>query len=469
MQTATIRDALTTTEDAPTATAEPRVFTGSIDGAQYRVEVPAQWNGTVMLFAHHYRQPGLPCPALVVPSSDELGPRMDGETLKELLLARGFALGGTAKTTGWMMEDTLRDQVKLHDWFIRNVGVPKRSYVWGASPGGLAAITLAALHPRRFDGALSLCADASGVVNQMLLRLDMGHAINTLLVPGRDLELGLITDPETNFERANIAITEAAEGDPVAQARLILAAALGDITPPVDSWSAKVPGSVQEIVTHLSWIIPLAHGSITFGVARKEMEDRAGGNPIWNVGVDYRELFARSTMRDLVHRAYAEAGADLEADLAALNDAPRVSADEHATHYLVRTGGFPGLTPVPVVTMHTTLDGTTPVEHERSLADRVALVGTPENLRQLFVERALSCSVSPAEVMVALDLLDQRVGTGSWGDTSPDALNAAVAAYPEEHRKVYNFWVADLDRRWTSLPGAFTAFEPEPLPRSFPF
>lgn len=451
------------------AVSEPTVHTGSIDGAEYRVEVPAQWNGTALFFSHHYRQPGLPCPALVVPTSDELGPRMDGETLRQLLLARGWALCGTAKTTGWMMEDTLRDQVKLQDWFIQNVGTPQRSYVWGASPGGLAALTLAQLHPRRFDGALSLSADSSGVINQMLLRLDLGHVVNALLAPEHDIELGLISDPEGNLEKAYGVVTAAAGGDPLSQARLILAAAVGDMTPPVDSWAGKIPGSVQECLPHLAWIIQMGHASILWGPARKELEVRAGGNPLWNDGVDYRELLARSTMRDLVERAYAEAGADLEADLDAVNAAPRVTADKHAVDYLIRTGGFTGVTPVPVITAHATLDGTTPVEHERTFADRVQLVGNPENLRQFYISRAFSMSYSPAEVMVLFDLLDERVSTGQWGDTSPEALNTAVAGYPEEQRQVYNFWIQELDKRFAPMPGGFISYEPAPLPRTYPF
>jgi hypothetical protein len=457
--------------DAPVAAeqAEPKVYTGTLDGARYRMEVPERWNGTLLLYSHHYRQPGLPCPPLVVPSSDELGPRLDGDTLRRLLLDRGYAIGGSANSTGWMMEDTLRDQVALLDWFSATIGAPARTYAWGVSPGGLASIVLAQLHPRRFDGALSLGADASGVINQMNLRLDLGHAIKTLLAPDSDLELGRVSDPEANFQKATAVVQGAARGDALARARLILAAAVANIVPLVDGHASQPVTDVDEAVKHLAFVVVMAHGSILFGPARKDMEIRAGGNPLWNVGVNYHELYARSTLRELVERAYREAGADIAADLDALNAAPRVVAEPHATEYLIRTGGFPGLTPVPVVTVHTTLDGAAPVEHERALADRVALVGDPGNLRQLYVARGFTCTFSPAEIMVALDALDERVSTGRWGDTDPGALNAAAAEYPESDRRVYNVWIPAEEDRWASLPPAFTAYEPAPLPRTFPF
>ena len=104
-----------------------------------------------------------------------------------------------------------------------------------------------------------------------------------------------------------------------------------------------------------------------------------------------------------------------------------------------------------------------------SFAERVALVGDLENLRQLYLARGSTCVFSPAEILVALEALEDRVTTGEWGDTSPEALNARAAAYPDEHRRVYNFWIPIDQDRWASLPPAFTAYEPAPLPRTYPF
>lgn len=293
---------------------EPVVRTGVIDGAAFRVEVPAGWNGSLLLYSHHYRYPGDPNPATVVPSSTELGPRLDGETLRSMLLDRGYALAGSAYTSvGWAMEDTLRDQINLLAWFSTNVGEPTRTYAWGISPGGLASTLLAQENPHLIDGALSLCADASGVVNQMNLRLDLGYAIKTLLAPDSDLKLTDIDDPQGNFAKAAAIVRAAAEGDALAKARLVLAAAVAGVVPQVDARESTPVTEVDEAVRHLAWTVINAHGSVLFGPARAELDQRAGGNALWNTGVDYRRLYrdASPSQRRLVARAYRAAGAEI--------------------------------------------------------------------------------------------------------------------------------------------------------------
>jgi len=452
-------------------TAEPRTYEGTLDGGgRYTVKVPEGWNGTLLTYTHHYRYPGMPCPALLAPTDAEVGPRMDGAVIERLLLSRGYALAGTADTVGWMMADTLRDQILLLDWFAETVGTPQRTYAWGTSPGGLAAQTLVQLFPRRFDGGLSLGADASGVLNQMNLRLDAGYAVKTLLGPDSGLQLGRIDDPEANVNIALGLIMGGAGGDPRAGARLLLAGAVANMVPVNDSHATELPDDLNDAVKTQAWMLAMSHSGVTYGAARKNIEERAGGNPMWNTGVDYRELYSRSTMKTLVEKAYAAAGADLSADLDVLNAGERIEADPSATRYLIRTGGFPGLTPVPVVTMHTTLDGAAPVEHERAYADRVAIVGTPANLRQLFIARGFTCTFSPADVITAFDVLRERVETGSWGDTSPDTLNSVAGAYSADERRVFNFSKPiDEPNRYEVMDPAFVSYQPAELPRNFPF
>ena len=60
---------------------------------------------------------------------------------------------------------------------------------------------------------------------------------------------------------------------------------------------------------------------------RAELEKRAGGNPSWNVGVDYRHQLEISPYRDEVTALYRGAGLDLDADLAALNAGATIKLD----------------------------------------------------------------------------------------------------------------------------------------------
>ena len=451
----------------PAAAAEPGVttHTGVIDGAAFRVDVPADWNGTLLLYSHHYRYTGMPNPAVTTPNDLEQGPRMDGVALRDILLGQGYALAASAyATVGWAMEDALRDQPRLIDWFSGNVGRPNRVIAWGLSAGGLASMLLAQ-QDRRINGAVSLCADASGVVNQMNLRLDAAYVINTLLAGGQ-LEIGRVTDPVGNATRAVNVINQAAAGDPLSRARLILAASIANFPAQIDGHAAAPVTDPYVAAQMIRWILINAHLDVTFGPGRREIEDRAGGNPMWNVGVDYRQAFARSSGRALVEQAYQAAGADLRADLDALQRGKRVPLEPVAVGYMFLYGGAPAIgLNTPTMTLHTTVDAGAPVEHERVLAERMRDLGRAHLLRQAYTARGFTCSFSAAEVAVTIGTVIDRVRTGRWGDTSAAALNAAVARYPAEQQRVYSFLNPDPQARYAVLPPAFVDLKPATLPR----
>ncbi|HEV2238453.1 MAG TPA: hypothetical protein VGR57_17480, partial [Ktedonobacterales bacterium] len=152
---------------------------------------------------------------------------------------------------------------------------------------------------------------------------------------------------------------------------------------------------------------------------------------------------------------YAAAGLDLNAELDALNAAPRIAADPGAVNYLSTNIIFNGnLSGVPVLTMHTTGDGLVENQDEQSYLNAVRNAGDPQLLRQIFVHRAGHCAFTPAEMLTALNTLLARVHTGSWPAAvgSPDALNAAAGA---------------LDPSLNFLPPAFVDFTPTKFLRPF--
>src|SRR5579862_4031618 len=79
----------------------PTTLSGTFpDGATYLIEVPAPWNGTLLLYSHGYVVPGSPNPA------QDVG---DPGT-HAFLLANGFALAGSSYAhTGWAIQEALVD------------------------------------------------------------------------------------------------------------------------------------------------------------------------------------------------------------------------------------------------------------------------------------------------------------------------------------------------------------------------
>ncbi|HEU5107429.1 MAG TPA: hypothetical protein VFT95_02525, partial [Micromonosporaceae bacterium] len=207
----------------------------------------------------------------------------------------------------------------------------------------------------------------------------------------------------------------------------------------------------------VKWAKVFGNGPVAFA----DIERAAGGNPLWNVGVDYAGQLARSSQRDVVRRAYEEAGLDLRADLARLAAAPRIAAEPGAVRYMYRYGVAAGRTPVPVVTLHTTGDGGAPPDQERWYAGQVRRNGDPDRLRQLYSERGGHCSFSAAEEVTALTALLAKVETGRWPSADPARLNAAANRFDPHFHQVLDLGTFTKG----TMPPAFTRYTPPPTLR----
>lgn len=400
------------------ASAAVTKITGTLpDGATYLIEVPSPWNGTLLLYSHGYVVPGSPNPAQDVGDSGT----------RAFLIANGFALAGSSyATTGWAIHEALPDQIAVLDAFHHSVGTPVRTIAWGHSLGGIITAGLIQKFPRRFDAALPMCGVLSGGVGTWNQALDSAFAFNTIMAGGA-LQVVNITNPVANLTSAEEFLA-AAQATPQGRARLALTFALGDSPGWFDPASPEpAPGdfTAQEANQFL-WASQV---DFPFVFAfRAELEFRAGGNPSWNTGVNYRKQLAHSVDRDEVVALYAQAGLDLDADLDALNDADRIAGNPSSVEYLEHNIIFNGDIDVPVLTLHTTGDGLVSNQNESAYADVVREDGNNRLLRRTFVHRAGHCTFTPAETVTALVNLIQRLDTGRWPDLSADVLNAEAVA-----------------------------------------
>ena len=400
------------------ASAAVTTLTGTLpDGATYLIEVPSPWNGTLLLYSHGYVVPGGPNPA-----KDAGDPGTEA-----FLLANGFALAGSSyATTGWAIQQALPDQIAVLDTFQQLVGTPTRTIAWGHSLGGMITAGLIQTFPDRFDAAMPMCGVLSGGVATWNQALDSAFAFNTLLAGG-SLQVVNITDPVANYLAAETFLA-VAQTTAQGQARLALAAALADVPGWFDP-AAPEPAANDFATREANQFLWSQQVDFPFAYAfRAEMEFRAGGNPSWNTGVNYKKQVAHSVDRDEVVALYAQAGLDLDTDLDALNRAPRIAANPASVGYLEQNIVFNGNIGVPVLTMHTTGDGLVSNQNERAYADVVREEGNNRLLRRTFVHRAGHCTFTPAETVTALFSLIRRLDTGVWPDLGPDALNAEAAA-----------------------------------------
>jgi len=393
--------------------------TGSLpDGATFLIEVPANWNGTLFLYSHGYVVPGSANPALDV-----------GDPFTRFfMLSSGFALAGSSyATTGWAIHEALLDQIAVLDLFNQLVGHPKRTIAWGHSLGGIITAGLVQRNPHRFTAALPMCGVLSGGVATWSTALDSEFAFKTLLAPGTGLQIVNITDPIGNLTLAE-EIGAAAQATPQGRARLALVSALGD-TPGWFTPLSPEPAADDFASQELNQYLWGAQVDYPFGFAfRAELEFRAQGNVSSNTHVNYRRQLDRSIDREEVRALYKQAGLDLDADLDALEDAPRISADPDAVHYLERNIIFDGEIDIPVLTLHTKGDGLVVVQNESAYKDVVDEGGDGKFLRRTFVSRAGHCTFTPAETIAAVLKLLDRIDTGEWHEVNADSLNKSAAA-----------------------------------------
>jgi pimeloyl-ACP methyl ester carboxylesterase len=428
------------------AAADPvTTYTGTLpDGATYLIQAPTDWNGTLVLYSHGYVTPGSPNPAR------DVGDPLTGQWL----LSHGYALAGSSyATTGWAIQQAIPDQIATLNTFATLVGTPTRTIAWGHSLGGIITAGLLQEYPGRFTAALPMCGVLAGGVGVWNQALDSAFAFQQLLGAGTSLQVVHITNPGANLALAE-QLLFIAQTTPQGRARIALAAALADIPGwfnPASPEPAATDYDAQE-ANQFSWQTQV-DAPFAFAL-RAELEARAGGNPSWNTGVNYAQQLEKSSDFTEVQALYASAGLSLDADLATLNAAPRISADSNAVAYLTQNIVFNGdLGGHPVLTIHTTGDGLVVNQNEQAYRRVVQDAKDSQLLRQAFVHRAGHCTFTPAETISAFQALVQRIDTGKWtGLSDPDALNAGAAA---------------LGSPYNTATPAYIPYEPTPFERPY--
>ncbi|MFK8024945.1 MAG: prolyl oligopeptidase family serine peptidase [Ilumatobacter sp.] len=120
---------------------------GDIDGAAYRVEMPDDWNGDLVMWAHGYRGEGL-----------ELS--VDNPPIREHLIEQGYAWAASSYgRNGYAVRQGVDDTKALADYVIAEMlpEDPDLVYVSGFSMGGHITGVAIEEHHALYDGAMPMC------------------------------------------------------------------------------------------------------------------------------------------------------------------------------------------------------------------------------------------------------------------------------------------------------------------------
>jgi hypothetical protein len=437
---------LTASAPAP-ATASPAPsssshFTGTLpDGASWVADVPAPWNGTLLLYSHGFG----PLTAADAPDP----------ATSAALLARGYALAGSSydpNGSEWALDSAVRDQFQTLQ-AVKQTGLPSRPrtvIAFGTSMGGLVSALEAQDGAGLINGALTTCGIVAGAVNLNNYQLDGEYALAQLLLPGQSVQLVRFAGANEALATAATLQAAAAQAQQTAagRARLALAMAFINVPPWAPGQASPPPPSDPAAREAAQYQVEFTGSFSTLDfieAGRPSVDQAAGGSGTWTAGVDFGAVLLRSPYLREVAALYRASGLSLRADLNTLTRNADITADPGAVASLRQTSVPTGRLAVPELDLHTISDQLVPVQQENYYAKVTAAAGDSSRLRQAYVASVGHCNFSPAELLAGILAISHRVTTGRWDSAAePDSLNRVA----------------------TSLglgPARFTSYRPGPL------
>ena len=146
----------------------PADLTGTLNGAEYKIRVPSNWNGALLVFAHGVQNAGIK-PEIAPVTWPAVTP-----SLEDRLLGMGYALAGSGFQNS--DKDGVQQTLALTKYFKKNIGHPNRIIIWGNSLGAGITLKLIERYPEIYDGAVANCAVDAGTPENMDQALAFGLA-----------------------------------------------------------------------------------------------------------------------------------------------------------------------------------------------------------------------------------------------------------------------------------------------------
>lgn len=347
-------------------------------GALYEIHLPPGWDGgDLVLYVHGYVNPHEP-PAL----PDDLD-----ESVVEALLARGFAIAYSSfSETGWAVRDGSIRTRQLLGHFKDSYGTPEKTYLAGASQGGLIALSLAEQNPNLFDGLLSIVGLVGGG------RLQLEYLLHTRVIFdqlfGPVLAAIAHSDPGGYAAVVHNALGTGIFDADASRIPAGLVDAFADEVLPevVEQLLESAPMSAVVLATMTVDDKPLFNWPLE-EIGSEEFWFEIGttiGTVLWFNIYGTQDILARTNGHSMIDNSGAVYENPFNPPVGELLNATveRVSAHPAGTNYLRQWYEPTGRLRFPVVTVHLTRDPAAPILHELAFAELTERAGTSGYLYQ---------------------------------------------------------------------------------------
>jgi pimeloyl-ACP methyl ester carboxylesterase len=373
----------------------PADLVGSLNGVDYRIRVPADWNGTLLVYTHGTRLAAMPGPA-----SPEVAPQpypLPATPFEEQLLAYGYALAGAEY--GNSQKAGAQASHALTEFFNGAMGRPARVIAWGNSLGGVVAALLLEKYPGAYDGAVANCGPLGGQAKNIDASLAYGLAY--------DVTFGWPADAWGPLDDLRDDLVFATDVLPLVQ------------WPQADRYGRwEFIRLVMKLPTQAFWGVDPQFGVNFFAMqmwrateVRSRLEAQYGGPVAQNLDHVY-------SLTDGEKDYLATLGVvDADVLLADMNARTNIQA-RHSARQLMETWSAGGRLRRPLLTMHSAYDGLALTANEslfRALVDQSA---AGDRLMQVFTAAPGHCSFSSAELLATLSAMEHWLDTGSRPDPS---------------------------------------------------
>ena len=374
------------------------VFWGVENGAAYRIEVPPNWNGKLVLYAHGYRGTGN---VLYVSNPNT----------RQYLVTNGFAWAASSYSQNFYeVRQGVLDTHALNGVFAARTGkTPSGTYVTGHSMGGHITGVLIEQYPHDYIGAMPMC----GVMGDVEL---FDYFLDYNLVAADLAGVQGVFPPPANYLTVVAPQIKAGLGGPTFPS--VMNDRGRDLRAVIEQRTGGTRPNFNDAFAY--WGANFFFGLYGDGT----LNGVASGNVATNVGTTYR--FSGSTDDE-----------DLSAAEEALNESVLRVPFDPVARFFHGADGLANIPPIhatfqiPVVTLHTVGDLFVPFSMEQIYARRAHRTHRSRLLDQRAIRDLNHCGFYPQEEAASFADLVQWVETGKKpaGDQILDGETVAAPQF----------------------------------------